>query len=62
MNSQGIDCDYLDWAFGGYHVRDPNTPGYYVDVLEELNFHPEDLEHEYISPNSCIERVGKKYV
>ena len=34
---------YLDWVYGGIHVRDPHEPSYYVDVLELLNYHPEDL-------------------
>lgn len=56
QNKMGIDCDYLDFAFGGLHIPSIE-PGYYVDVYEFLNFHPGDLAHEYISPNSCIERV-----
>lgn len=42
------ECDYLDWCYGGYHVlnrvasEEEGMP-IYTDLIELLNFHPEDL-------------------
>jgi len=58
MNKFGEEADYLDWAFGGLHIPDPLNKGFFVDVYQEINFHPEDLVHTYIHPNSCIEEAS----
>jgi len=36
------DLEYLDWVYGGIHIK-TDEPGFYVDVLEFLEVHFEDV-------------------
>lgn len=62
MNKFGLEADYLDWAYGGLHIPDPLNRGSYYNVYDLLSFHPEDLKHNYIHPDSCIERIYEKEI
>lgn len=33
-----LECTYLEQVYGGVYCRDPNEAGYYIEVLEYMNY------------------------